>query len=146
MDPTPNILQRLLASYNFGTGGDRSEKDQCSLITEVIDEILRANASRAVSREPPLSFRESRERWKDAAEKRSSQAGYRQRHDGDRQGNNNRDTRGKPDNKVPGKFSGRSGQMARNRVLKHNGNLVCFQYNRATGCNRLQQAQENRRM
>jgi len=136
MDPTPGILQRLLTYYNFGTGEDRSEKDQCALITEVIDDILRTNASRAIGREPPLSFRECRERWKDAAEKRPTQANYKHRRDNDKPGPSSKDPRSKPDGKTAGKFNSRSGHLARSRVMKHNGNLICFQYNKASGCHR----------
>jgi len=137
MDPTPSILQRLLTYYNFGAAEDRSEKEQCALIAEVIDEILRANASRAICREPPLSFRECRERWKDAIEKRPTAGGSKARRDGDKAGGVHKDARGKhADNRGPAKSAGRAGQMNRSRVLKYQGNLICFQYNRAGGCNR----------
>jgi hypothetical protein len=80
MDPTPQVIQRLLIHYNYGATGDRSEKEQCRLITEVIDEILRANSSRAIANEPPLSFRECKERWKDAAERRPGSGSTSGRH------------------------------------------------------------------
>jgi len=136
MDPTPNILQRLLTYYTCGASDDRTEKEQCNLITEVIDDILRSNASRAISKEPPLTFRECRERWKDAAERKPAHSANRNRRDADRPGGAGRDSRGKPDGKSANKTGGRGGQQSRSRVLKHNGNLVCFQYNRASGCNR----------
>ncbi len=50
------------------------------MVTDYVDSILRENASRAVAREPPLTYREAKERWNDAVEKRSSftqRAGWR---------------------------------------------------------------------
>jgi len=139
MDPTPQILQRMLIHYNYGSAPDRSEKEQCRLIADVVDEILRTNSSRAVASEPPLSFRECRERWKDAAERRhgsSTQQGN-QRKGGERQGNmsGGRDRFRAADSKS-GRIPNRGGQQAKAKVLKYKGNLICFLYNKATGCNR----------
>ena len=41
-------------------------------MTDYIDAILRETASRAVTREAPLSYREARERWNDALEKKNA--------------------------------------------------------------------------
>jgi hypothetical protein len=150
MDPTPQILLRMLVHYNFGIGEDRSEKDRCKLMVDVIDEILRTNSSRAIGGEPPLSFRECRERWKDAAERRPEAStvagGSSSRRDGERASNGARGGNGKDsryraqDGGNPGRSGGRAGTQARNRVLLFNGNPVCFKYNRATGCDRPRKA------
>jgi hypothetical protein len=125
IDPTPQILLRLLVHYNFAPGEDRSEKDRCKLIIEVIDDILRTNSSRSIGGDPPLTFRECRERWKDAAEKRpadhSSKAmgsGKREA-DGGSSGSNGRDNRYKNQGGGGSRFNAgqRAGANAKSRVL-----------------------------
>jgi hypothetical protein len=146
MDPTPQLLMRLLIHYNFGMGEERSEKDRCRLMVEVIDDILRANSCRAIGGDPPLSFRQCRERWKDAAEKRPEASGSRNSGDNRREtdragsyGNAGRDSRYKGRDSRGNnnsKSGGRSGTHVSRRVVLFNGNPVCFKYNRATGCDR----------
>ena len=41
------------------------------LVVDFIDSMLRESASRAVAKEPPLSFREGKERWTEGIEKRA---------------------------------------------------------------------------
>ncbi len=42
------------------------------LVIDFIDSMLRESASRAVVKEPPLSFREGKERWTEGIEKRAA--------------------------------------------------------------------------
>jgi hypothetical protein len=46
-----------------------SENDRTKLILEFCDTVLRDNASRAIVRDPPLSYREAKERWTDIGER-----------------------------------------------------------------------------
>jgi len=151
MDPTPSLLMRLVVYYNYAIYGDRSEKERARLIVEVIDAILRENSSRAIARDPPLSFRQCKERWKDIAErwgdfggqgssgmstapnkgKREPEkaggrmSGPEKQRIGDGRGGNG-----------PARFGNRSGTQARGRALRYLNNPICYKYNRATGCDR----------
>ncbi len=100
------------------------------MVTDFIDKVLRENASRASARDPPLSYREAKERWHDVLEKR---AGYgakpapSQNRDGftqQRAGQNSaRRTR--------------AGTLMRGRDAKTAaGEAVCFHFNRKSGCSR----------
>jgi hypothetical protein len=151
MDPTPQLLLRLLVHYNFGVGDDRNERERCQLMIEVIDNILRENSNRAVGGEPPLSFRACKERWKDAAEQRhgsGSSGTNSNRRDNDKPTGSNTTTSGGKDSRYrtqdgrgsTNRFSGRAGNQDRRRVLQFNGKPVCFKYNRATGCDRPRRA------
>jgi len=70
-DDTPRILQRILHNYNFGAAFRCSEQEKVKVMVEFCDGILRENACRAVEKEPPLSFREAKERWVDTTERLS---------------------------------------------------------------------------
>jgi hypothetical protein len=125
IDPTPQILLRLLVHYNFAAGEDRSEKDRCKLIIEVIDDILRTNSSRSIGGDPPLTFRECRERWKDAAEKRPADHSSKAMGSGKREadsgssGSGARENRYKNQGGGGSRFNGgqRAGANAKSRVL-----------------------------
>jgi hypothetical protein len=68
-DDTARILLRLLVHYNFAAGVRSAEVDRCRIVTEFCDTVLRDNAIRALARDPPLSFRQAKERWGDVTER-----------------------------------------------------------------------------
>ncbi len=122
IDPTPQILLRLLVHYNFAAGEDRNERDRCKLIIEVIDDILRTNSSRSIGGDPPLTFRECRERWKDAAEKRPADHSNKAMGGGKREadsGSSGRDNRFKNQDGSGSRFNAgqRAGANAKSLVL-----------------------------
>jgi hypothetical protein len=134
LDNTPRVLLRILIHYKFAAGIRDGEADRCNIIAEFCDGILRENASRAVGRLPPLSFRQAKERWSDVAERYGppSRAG---RGDG----------RGQQSGGGGGGNAGGSGQqrgggvLAKSRSARYqfNGKQygVCFEFNR-NNCNR----------
>jgi hypothetical protein len=67
LDNTARVLMRIGVHYKFAV--NIREGDRCKIITEFCDSVLRENASRAVGRLPPLSFRQAKERWADVAER-----------------------------------------------------------------------------
>jgi hypothetical protein len=69
LDNTARILLRIVVHYKFAVSIREGEGDRCKIITEFCDSVLRENASRAVGRLPPLSFRQAKERWADVAER-----------------------------------------------------------------------------
>ena len=73
-DDTARIINRVLILYNFGAAAKGGEQDRCKLLVEFVDAVLRENASRAVVKDTPLSFRQVKERWADTAEKQSLSA------------------------------------------------------------------------
>ena len=114
------------------------------VVTDYVDSILRENASRAVAREPPLTYREAKERWNDAVEKRSS---FTQRpnwrHDSNNnssqsQGSSQPSGRGRGARGRGGGSGGatRAGTQLRGRGAKFHGNSVCYHYNNSSGCRR----------
>lgn len=74
-DDTARILQRILHNYNFGAALRGSEQEKVKIMVEFCDNVLRENASRAVELEPPLSFRQAKERWVDLTERLTSNSG-----------------------------------------------------------------------
>jgi len=142
-DDTPRILQRILHNYNFGTAWKCSEQEKVKLIVEFCDGVLRENACRAVEKEPPLSFREVKERWMDISERvgmsgpHSGQFGAANR--GGRGGNSGGPTRGGLGNSGGGGGQFRAGAAARGRTARYNtGGAsygVCFSFNRGN-CSR----------
>jgi hypothetical protein len=77
-DDTARILMRIMIHYKFAAGLRDSEAERCKIMAEVCDAVLRENASRAVSRDPPLSFRQAKERWVDMAERYTATFIFRQ--------------------------------------------------------------------
>jgi hypothetical protein len=132
LDNTPRVLMRVLIQYKFGANVADSEPDRCKIIAEFCDGVLRENASRAVGRLPPLSFRQAKERWTDAVE-RFVPAGRAVRDGGKGQQGFGGGGGGGAGGKQPG------GNAARSRGAKFmfNGKLVgvCFDFNRGA-CNR----------
>ena len=72
-DDTARIINRVLILYNFGAAVKGGEQDRCKLLVEFVDAVLRENASRAVVKEAPLSFRQVKERWGDVAPTKPAQ-------------------------------------------------------------------------
>jgi hypothetical protein len=130
-DNTPRILLRVLVHFKFGATVRENETEKCKIIAEFCDAVLRENASRAVGRDPPLSFRQAKERWTDVAERYATGGGF----GGGRQNQNG----GKSTGGVGGQQQQRGGGvLVRNRYrYTWNGRqyAVCFDYNRG-GCGR----------
>jgi len=114
----------------------------CRLVADFIDLLLRESASRAVAREAPLSFREGKERWNDALEKRAvflHRFGARHdniKQDNQRQTQNNRGRGGATRGRGANFGQPRGGAIQRGRGAKFQGHSVCYHYNRAAGCSR----------
>jgi hypothetical protein len=134
LDDSPRILLRILIHYKFAAGLRDSEVERCRIIAEFCDTVLRDNASRAVGRDPPLSFRQAKERWLDVAERYGPVGLVGAHRPGKKDG-------GKA---VAGPVSGgqtaaKGGAAARNRSARFlsggRSHAVCFDYNRGA-CNR----------
>jgi hypothetical protein len=129
VDDTPRILLRILVHYRFAGGIRDSEAERCKIMLEFCDMILRENASRAVMRDAPLSFRQAKERWGDVVERYGSGGGGKPRGDGRQAGAVG----------AVGQPAAKGGAMARSRGarLMFGGRTyaVCFDYNRGS-CNR----------
>jgi hypothetical protein len=154
-DNTPRILLRILIHYNFGSGVRSSEGEKCKVVSEFCDNVLRENALRALAKDPPLSYRQAKERWVDVTEQytsnlfglRDSRQDYRQ--SGSGRGNGGPSSAnsssgggfGRGAAQQAGAARGRGGIQSRNRnariVIGGKSYPVCFDYNRAS-CNRKQ--------
>jgi hypothetical protein len=158
-DPTPRVLLRVLTHYQFGSSVAGGERDRCKLMEEFCDVVLRENARRAIVQETPLSFQQAKERWRDLAEQRraaphwQSGAGEPAK-TGGQQGKRGPASAGGGSNAAAGSGvtsgvgrrsavqysqapSGKSGIVARNAVVKYNGDLICFHFNNpGRGCGR----------
>ena len=144
-DNTARIINRVLILYNFGAAVKGGEQDRCRLMLEFVDSVLRENASRAVVKDTPLSFRQVKERWADAAERQAlsggsggggkSQGGKSGATDGRKAGGGGSGQQG-----GGGGQAARGGAQSKTRVarLYHGGQSygVCFDYNRGGVCNR----------
>ena len=103
-------------------------------MSDFVDKVLRENASRASAREPPLTYREAKERWADVLEKRAGYgarpaagAGYA------RDGGSGASQKGGP----AGAKRARAGTQSKGKEAKTAaGEPVCFHFNRKNGCNR----------
>jgi hypothetical protein len=133
LDDTARILLRIVVHYKFAALVRDNEGERCKIITEFCDSVLRENASRAVGREPPLSFRQAKERWGDVVE-RYGQAGGRQA----RQECGGHQSGGGGGN-AGGAGQGKGGAMVCNRGARFNVGgkqySVCFDFNKGR-CNR----------
>jgi hypothetical protein len=105
------------------------------LVTDFIDSMLRESASRAVAKEPPLTFREGKERWTENMEKR---AAFMQKPAGRQEQRQNGGGGGRGAGRGRGASSGlvRGGSIMKGRGAKHQGHSVCYHFNRAGGCSR----------
>jgi hypothetical protein len=136
-DDTPRILLRILVHYRFAAGIREAEAERCRIMCEFCDLILRENASRAVMRDAPLSFRQAKERWGDVTERYGPPAG-RQRPDNRPVGGQGGAGAGQqPQQQQPQAAKG--GVLARSRaarfVMAGRNYGVCFDFNRGA-CNR----------
>jgi hypothetical protein len=137
-DDTARILMRIMIHYKFAAGLRDNEAERCKIMAEVCDAVLRENASRAVSRDPPLSFRQAKERWVDVAERYSTTFGFRQQQQQQQRGDGRSGAAG---NGGAGSAqpAAKGGAMARSRqaryLLAGRSYAVCFDFNRGT-CNR----------
>jgi len=135
LDNTPRILNRVLINYGYGASLKGADTVKCRLILDFCDTVLRENASRAIALEPPLSYREAKERWADITERlpapSSSNSYTAGGGNGTAQRGFNRAGRG-------GANNGRAGGQLMNRGARFSaGGLsypVCFAYNRPSGC------------
>jgi hypothetical protein len=134
-DDTARILMRLMIHYKFAAGLRDSEAERCKIMAEVCDAVLRENASRAVSRDPPLSFRQAKERWVDVAERYTSTFNFRQQQ---QRGSGPAAAAGNSGGGA-GPAGAKGGALARSRqaryLLAGRSYAVCFDYNRGA-CNR----------
>ena len=137
-DNSARIINRVMVLYNFGAAIKGSEQERCRMLTEFVDVVLRENASRAVVKDVPLSFRQVKERWGDVVEKLvlsgsgGSQGGKSSQLDG-------RKSRGGGAQGGGGQAKGGVQVKARVARLFQGGSSygVCFDYNRGGGvCNR----------
>jgi hypothetical protein len=138
LDDTPRVLTRILVHYKFAAGIRDGEADRCKIISEFCDSVLRENASRAVGRLPPLSFRQAKERWGDVAERYGTAGSNR---------GGKADGRGQQSSGTGGGTAGGAGQQrgggmlakSRSARFQYNGKQygVCFKYIR-NNCNRKQ--------
>jgi hypothetical protein len=125
-DNTARVLMRIVIHYKFAAGIKEGEGDRCKIIAEFCDGVLRENASRAVGRLPPLSFRQAKERWGDVAE---------------RYGPLVRGGGGDSRQQVQGAGGGQrnGGGQVRSRAAKHlwagKQYAVCYEYNKGS-CSR----------
>ena len=136
-DDTARIINRVLILYNFGAAVKGGEQDRCKLLVEFVDAVLRENASRAVVKEAPLSFRQVKERWGDVAERQAlsgssgGQGTKGGQADGKKAGGG-----GAPGGGVQAK----GGAQSKTRVARwfQGGQSygVCFDYNRGGVCSR----------
>ena len=136
-DNSARIINRVMVLYNFGAAIKGSEQDRCRMLTEFVDVVLRENASRAVVKDVPLSFRQVKERWGDVVEKLvlsgsgGSQGGKSSQLDGRKSGGGGAQGGG-------GQAKGGVQVKARVARLFQGGSSygVCFDYNRGGVCNR----------
>ena len=136
-DNSARIINRVMVLYNFGAAIKGSEQDCCRMLTEFVDVVLRENASRAVVKEVPLSFRQVKERWGDVVEKLvlsgsgGSQGGKSSQLDGRKSGGGGAQGGGR---------QAKGGVQVKARVARlfQGGSSygVCFDYNRGGVCNR----------
>jgi len=144
-DDSPRILHRVLHNYNFAAGLRCSEQEKVRTMVEFCDGVLRENACRAVEKEPPLSYREAKERWSDLTE-RISPMQVTQQHaqpGGGGRGNRGAATGGSNRGGFGGGGTGgpliRGGAAVRGRGARFNtggsSHAVCFNYNRGN-CSR----------
>jgi hypothetical protein len=117
---------------------------RCKIIAEFVDSVLRENASRAVGRLAPLSFRQAKERWGDVVERYPSNRygrneGKQQQQQQSGFGGGSGGSSGSSGGGGPGQQCGGGGATARGRSARFqvNGKMhgVCFEFNR-NNCNR----------
>ena len=130
-DNTPRRLSRVLVHFEYGARLGGSEKERSKLIENFCDKVMRENSGRAVREKAPLTFRQAKERWRDCAEESGLREGQERRPE-----DNRRDEGGKSgrENKGKGKSGGGDGYRGAggsedSKMMRYQGNLVCFHYN-----------------
>ena len=105
-----------------------------------MDKVLRENASRASAKDPPLTYREAKERWNEVLEKR---AGYGARQPAPARDGGGHSNRGGAGNRGDGARGGGRGRGSASVGLSRGtgartaaGEPVCFHFNRQVGCSR----------
>ena len=68
-DPTPQILQRVLLHFDYAAG-EGDERKRVSIINEFVNNVLYENSTRAGLEDPPLTFRQQKERFREVLESR----------------------------------------------------------------------------
>ena len=109
------------------------------MLEEFADEILRESASRANRKKTPLSYRQLRERWRDATDKKRTAAPAGSAPKQAATSGNNAGSGATQPAKQSKTGGGRRGAGAQTRgtAAKFGGNPVCFMYNsRKAGCPR----------
>jgi hypothetical protein len=148
LDNTARILLRILIHYKCATGLRDNEAERCQIIAEFCNAVLRENVSRALGKEPPLSFRQAKERWADIAERYYPLHGWAGRQDGRGLGGSSTGSRdsgsgggssGGGGDGAGGQTTAKGGALAKNRsaryLLAGRSYAVCFNYNCGV-CNR----------
>ena len=113
----------------------------CRMLEEFADEILRESASRANRKKTPLSYRQLRERWRDATDKKRTSSATPAGSAPKQPANSGNSSGGgaaqqAKQNKPAGGRRG-AGAQTRGTAAKFGGNPVCFMFNsRKTGCPR----------
>jgi hypothetical protein len=101
--------------------------------------VLRENASRAISKDPPLSFRQAKERWGDVAEKYGPAFGGSRQQQQQRNQGRGIGTLTGSGAAAAGPAAAKGGALARSRqaryLLAGRSYAVCFDFNRGA-CNR----------
>jgi hypothetical protein len=148
LDPSARIVLRVLTHYEFGACLAGGEKERVKAVEEFCDALLRENARRAILQEPPISCQQAKERWRDFVELRktgSASGGGAGGQVGANAGHKRAWANAGGDGAQSGgaqaagagtSGGGRAGSMARSAVARFNGDLVCFHFNSAKGCNR----------
>jgi hypothetical protein len=108
-------------------------------VVDFIDAIFRETASRAAAGDVPLTYRQMRERWTDAIEKKNAfQLRTGGRNDGGRQDGSRQQT-SRDGGSARGRGGGapsKGGTAPQSRGAKYQGHNVCYHYNRPSGCKR----------
>ena len=139
-DPSPLVLLTVLIDNNYGSQLGEDEKGRVKFLTEFIDTFFRENARRAVTRDPPLSTREAKERWTEAAGKRA--AFYPGAYQYNRDRNDARQKTGRGGNNSRGRGAKstvptRGGAAFKGKGAKYQGHNVCYLFNKPAGCTRV---------
>jgi hypothetical protein len=147
LDPTPRVLLRVLVHYELGAVLGGNEREKCKAMEEFCDAVMRENARRAILQEVPLSFQQSKERWRDMMEQRRGYSGGgRGRGQGVAGGGQAAGAgRGRQQagagaaaaQNQPAQV-GKQAAMARSAQLTFQGEKVCFLFNGPRGCSRTQ--------
>jgi hypothetical protein len=113
-------------------------------VTEFVDNFLRENARRAVTRDPPLSAKEAKDRWTEAVSKKAAfypksfRPDYRQevKRGGGRGGGASGGVSSRGGRGAKNGTQTRGGSQWKGKGAMYQGHRVCYQYNKPVGCSR----------